>query len=143
MANLSADRAVPAHKSGSGWINHYGVKDGAVIYKGSFVFESGTDGYASPTGGGNLFLGVAQAAADNTGGADAAIDAETQVASIFKHAVTGASAATAKGAIAYATDNQTLTLTASSAYSAVGWIQEWVSGTTCWILAKSPGQPIS
>lgn len=108
--------------------NSIPVAAATKIYQDTFVGLSA--GYARPLQAGDTFVGLASRQADNTSGAAAAIDVEVEAGAIVILDVTGASGVTNVGALVYASDDQTATLTASS-NSVIGVVRRHVSGTKC------------
>jgi hypothetical protein len=92
------------------------VKANTHIYKGALVGLSW--GLALGLVAGDAFAGVAFEEADNVGGADGAILVRVYTGGDFEHALTSASRVN-NGAAVYASDDATLTLTATG-NSAVG-----------------------
>lgn len=86
------------------------------IFKGALVGLSG--GYARGLVAADAFAGVAYEEADNTGGVDGGAVVRVYTMGDFEHPLTGAAAAN-NGAAVYASDDGTLTLSASG-NSAVG-----------------------
>lgn len=86
------------------------VKQGAHIYKGALVGLSG--GYARGLVAGDGFAGIAYEEIDNTSGSDGERVVRIFTRGDFDHALTGASRTANRGAV-YASDDETLTLTAS------------------------------
>ncbi len=86
------------------------VKGGARIYKGAIVGLTG--GYARGLVAGDAFAGIAYEEMDNTSGADGAVSVRVFTLGDFDHALAAASRAN-NGAAVYASDDATLTLTAS------------------------------
>lgn len=91
------------------------VDDNVNIYKGALAGINSSTGYARPLTAGDDFAGVAYAQADNTvvghsaGGITARLHQEIDII----HTLTGVSQ-TDIGSAAYASDDETLTLTATS-----------------------------
>lgn len=100
-----------------------------IIYEGAYVGENGS-GYFRPLQGGDPFAGIATRKADNSSGSAGDINVPVRQRGRIQAAVTGVTAVTDEGSAVYATDDDTLTLTASGG-SAVGKIVRWISGTTC------------
>jgi hypothetical protein len=86
------------------------VKANTRIYKGALVGL--TSGYARGLVAGDAFAGIAYEEMDNTGGADGAVSVRVFTLGDFDHALASASRAN-NGAAVYASDDATLTLTAS------------------------------
>ncbi len=90
------------------------VNDNTIIYKGAFVGLDATTGYARPLVAGDDFLGVAYSQADNTvsghtaGGITVRLHQDLDII----HTLAGV-AQTDLGKQVYASDDGTLTLTAS------------------------------
>lgn len=150
MAALSADRLVPSVIQGhasTGYVVNYGVEAAEIVYKGALV-EVSADGYAQAanvgTGGaGIFFLGIALEQSDNSasGAANGDTNVDVLVGAVIEHAVAGATVASI-GDEVYASDDQTLTTTATSNV-AVGWVVGHVSGTTCIVQTLTPAQDIA
>lgn len=87
------------------------LKAGAHIYKGALVGLS--SGYARALVAGDPFAGIAYEEADNTAGADGFVSVRVFTMGDFEHALAAASRAN-NGSAVYASDDATLTLTASS-----------------------------
>ncbi len=115
------------------------VDDNVNIYKGALVGLNASTGYARPLTAGDAFLGVAYAQADNTvsghsaGGVAVRLHQDIDII----HVLSGV-AQTNVGAVVYASDDGTLTLTASG-NSRVGRIVA-VEGTD---LVRVRCQPIA
>lgn len=92
------------------------VKSGAHVYKGALVGLTG--GYARGLVAGDAFAGIAYEEADNSGGGDGAASVRVYTGGDFEHALASAARAN-NGAVVYASDDETLTLT-SDGNSAVG-----------------------
>ena len=115
------------------------VDDDVTIYKGAFVGINASTGYARPLTAGDAFAGVAYAEADNTisGHAAAGINVKVHQNIDVVHTLLGVGA-TDIGSQIYASDDGTLTLTASG-NSRVGRIVA-VEGTN---LVRVRCQPIA
>lgn len=92
------------------------VKGGTHVYKGALVGLAG--GYARGLVAGDAFAGIAYEEADNSGGGDGAVSVRVYTCGDFEHALASAARAN-NGAAVYASDDETLTLTADG-NSAVG-----------------------
>ncbi len=113
------------------------VEAGAVIYKGALVGINAATGYARPLVAGDAFVGLAYRKADNSGGS-----AGDKTVRLFQGidivaTISGVSQ-TDVGSIVYASDDATLTLTATS-NSRVGRIVA-IEGTD---LARVRLQPVA
>ena len=87
------------------------VKASAQIYKGAFVGSSG--GYARGLVASDAFVGIAYEEADNSSGSDGAKTVRVFTIGDFEHALGSASRAN-NGSAVYASDDETLTLTATA-----------------------------
>ncbi|MGB5063527.1 MAG: capsid cement protein [Candidatus Competibacter sp.] len=115
-----------------GDINELVVAAGATIFEGAFVFALKADFTAvvdSPAISTHQFAGVA------TKHASAGERVRLKHRGWIEMPVTGASAASA-GAVVYASDDNTLTLTAGT-NPPVGYIHRHVNGTTCIVEFRS------
>ncbi|MFQ5805334.1 MAG: cytoplasmic protein [Phycisphaerae bacterium] len=91
------------------------VDDDVNIYKGAFVGSNSSTGYARPLVAGDDFAGVAYKQADNTvaGHTAGGIDVRLHQSIDIVHALSGV-ANTDIGSVVYASDDGTLTLTATN-----------------------------
>jgi predicted RecA/RadA family phage recombinase len=87
------------------------VSAGAHIFKGALV-EWNVGGYAQPVTGAGVFAGLAYEEMDNTDGANGAVSGRVYTLGDFEMPLAGAAAADV-GKAAYASDDETLTLTAA------------------------------
>ena len=113
MAASTASREA-SRKNGD--VIAYPVQAGVKINKGTFVFLDNT-GYARPGRSGvagDVFIGVAYEAADNTFGAAGAISLRVDKTGSFVFPKGAATAQTDLGQPFYAADDQTLTTTAAN-----------------------------
>src|SRR6266496_3795555 len=115
------DKAI---KKELGLQNELPVKASTKIYQGSAVGLS--SGYARPLVAGDLFVGFAEKQADNSAGANGAINVKLFDEGKVEKTITSV-AVTDQGAPVFASDSDTYTLTAGS-NSLVGVVQR-VSGT--------------
>jgi hypothetical protein len=118
-----------------GNINELVVAAGVTIYEGAFVFALKADGtavVASPAVSTHAFAGIAKR------GATAGTKVKLEKTGMVVAAVTGASAASV-GQIVYASDDDTLTLTASTNVP-VGQVVRHVTSTTCIVAFKDTAE---
>ena len=88
------------------------VKGSTTVYKGAFVgLDSG--GFARGLNAADPFVGIAFEEADNSAGADGAKTLRVYTLGDFDHALSGAAQANVGDAV-YASDDETLTFTATS-----------------------------
>jgi hypothetical protein len=123
---LSANTAYTGADDGLG----YGpVKGTTHVYRNAFV--GATAGYLRGLVAGDKFMGIAYEEVDNSSGSDG--DLQVQYAQKGEFLLTGAGfAATDVGKQVFASDDCTLTLTATG-NSRVGIIQRYVSSTQVWV----------
>jgi len=108
----------------------YPVIASDIVFEGAAVGENAS-GYARPLVAADPFLGFAERKADNSAGAAGDKNVTVKTRGRVQLEVVGASAVTANDRPAvYASDDDTFTLT-STANSKIGYVQRWVSGTTC------------
>lgn len=98
-------------------------------YEGSMIF-SRVDGYATIAAGGLLFRGHADAEADNSAGLDGAKTVRVRRGNYRAQVALASVAITDQGKDVYASDDGTLTLTATS-NSRVGKVVRYVTTNTC------------
>lgn len=108
--------------------NSIPAKASATIYQDTFVGLSA--GYARGLVKGDKFVGIATRKVDNSAGAAGALEVEVETGAIVHLNVTGVTAVTDVGAIVYASDDQTATLTAADNV-AIGVVRRFISGTKC------------
>lgn len=129
MATLAVDKWRKFEVNEDPVFNELPVIAADIIYRGAFVGDNGS-GLARPLVAGDPFLGVAEEQCDNSAGAASAKNVKLRERARIEMAVTGAASAADVGEIVYASDDDTLTMTAGS-NTPVGKIARWVSGTTC------------
>lgn len=99
-----------------------------IVYQGAYLSIS--SGRAAPLAAGDDFIGIALSFADNAGGAAGAVDVEVcQRGQLVGVSVAGSSA-TSFGAVVYASDDGTLTLTSTS-NSKIGFVSRVNTDGTC------------
>lgn len=86
---------------------------GEILYAGTMAFLD-ADGYATPTAGGNKFAGIMRKTVDNSGGADGDAEGEAYTDGVFTLPLTSVAQADLTPGLAYASDNYTVTTTATS-----------------------------
>jgi predicted RecA/RadA family phage recombinase len=93
-----------------------GVLASTHIYQGQLVFVDATTGYATTTSnsGANKFFGVATAEADNSSGANAAINVDCWLDGSFELPLTSAAQTDVGKPIYCGTDNDDMSLTATN-----------------------------
>ena len=134
---LSANRDVSRYVGGS--IQAYPVEASGHVYKGGFVGLSAS-GHAQPLAAGDQCVGIAVEEADNSSGVDGDKTVRVESFGDFEHALSGA-ARTNIGAAVYASDDGTLTFTAT-ANSLVGKCVEVPSSGTI-ILRLNPFETVA
>ena len=122
MATLAADtpRAWATNE-----IESYPVIASDVIYEGAMVGENGS-GFARPLVAGDKFLGFALRKADNSGGVAGDVRVEVRTRGAVQIAVSGLAVTANDRPLAYASDDDTVTLT-STANSLIGSVSRYVS----------------
>ncbi len=118
-----------------GDINTLVVSASVIIYQGAFVFalkSNGTAVVASPAISTHVFAGIA------IFGQTAGNKVDVKHRGFVEMPVTGANNGSV-GAIVYASDDNTLTLTASTNVP-VGYVHRYVSGTTCIVEFRSTAE---
>lgn len=128
MAAVAADQLITARiHDDTGHIVPVLVEAGEVLYKGTMAFLD-ADGYATPTAGGNKFAGIVRKTVDNSAGADGDATAELYTEMDIELPSATIAQADLTPGLMYATDNYTLTTTATS-NSFVGNLLRVVSAT--------------
>lgn len=126
-------------KKQDGCKRSYPVEESTRIYGGTFVFVNAA-GYACDVTatGVNAFVGVAVAEADNTSGADGAIEVEVWTDGDFE--VTGTSfAQTDVGMPCYADDNYACVVSLGATSVRIGTVTRYVSSTKHIVAIKPSG----
>lgn len=132
MAALTAPRNTPMMGGEGTFKTTQQVKASTKIYQGALVMTDST-GYAVPgaTAAGATCWGIALQTIDNSAGASGALSVDCIQEAAFLMNASGLTVANT-GAFAYFTDDNTVTLTATS-NSKVGTIVNVVSATQCWV----------
>lgn len=117
----------------------YPVEESTRIYQGTFVFVNAAGFACDVTATGvNAFVGVAVSEADNTSGADGAIEVEVWTEGDFE--VTGTSfAQTDVGMPCYADDNYACVVSLGSTSVRIGTVVRYVSSTKHIVAIKPSG----
>jgi hypothetical protein len=101
------------------------------VYQGTFVGRIAATGYARPLVANDTFIGVSSEQIDNTSGAAGDQRVPVRRGMCILHEVTGVTGIVDETKLVYATDDQTLSLTPNN--SPVGVIEEYVTGTKCFV----------
>lgn len=112
----------------------YPVEAGAVIYQGSLVMITAA-GYLKPCEdeAGSVFAGVSRSTVDNTGGANGAYECLVETEDAFEVASSGLSQANLNQEV-FATDDNTVSLSAAGSEPSAGKIVQVISATLCMVL---------
>lgn len=135
MATLAADVKREYESEPTLVINDLPVIASDIIYEGAAVGDNAS-GYMRPLVAGDPFRGFAARRVDNSSGSAGDKSATLRQEGIVRLAVTGATAVTDVGAIVYATDDDTFTLTGGAA-TPIGRVHRWVSSTTCLVAFRA------
>ena len=110
------------------------VENAEVIYKHAFV-ATDAGGYLDSMDdvAGTRFVGLALEKKTGDTSAAPPVECRVECGGVLLHdvSVTGASAVTDNNSLVFASDDATLTLTTATNAKAVGYVDRWVSGTTC------------
>lgn len=139
MTALSADAQRASREPG---IRSYPVEAGEVIYKGAIVCVD-DDGFLVPAANTAALrvVGVAEEKADNTGGADGAINVKVRSQRAFKFTATSITQAML-GDMMYVVDDNTIDdIAGASNAIPVGRLVEFVSTTEGWVYIPDGGMP--
>lgn len=129
MATLTKDTPRTYELHGGDFDNDLPVIASDIIYEGAAVGENGS-GYFRPLVAADPFAGFALQQADNSSGSAGDRSVHVRQRGVIVMPVTGATAVTDEGSTVYASDDDTLTLTAGS-NTAIGKVLRYVSGTVC------------
>jgi hypothetical protein len=120
MTTLAADKK-RAFGADSGELDADGPVIAADIsYEGAAVGESSSDGTARPLSGGDTFLGFCVRKVDNSSGSAGDKKVRVLLKGTVRLPVTGLDNNNDLGAAVYASDDDTFTLTSSSAFTQIG-----------------------
>ena len=137
MAASTADKPLTWEIHGDEYDNDLPVAANARIFSGALVGKSA--GYYRQLVAGDVFAGAALMGANNIGGAASAVNVHVRAAGTLVMAVAGVTGPTDEGAIVYAIDDNSFTLT-SAGNSAIGKIIRHVSGTTVVVRLEAGSQ---
>jgi predicted RecA/RadA family phage recombinase len=129
MATLAKDSPRTFELHGAEFDNQLPCIASDIIYEGAAVGENGS-GYFRPLVAGDAFAGFALEICDNSTGAAGDRLVRLRSRGVVVMPITGATAVTDEGSTVYASDDDTLTLTAST-NTAIGKVLRYISGTTC------------
>lgn len=101
-----------------------------TVFAGAAVGESTTSGTGRPLSGGDAFKGFAVEKCDNEGGAAAAKNIKVLAQGDVELTVTGVDNVDDEGATVYAIDDDTFTLTSTTAYSSIGKVKRVINTST-------------
>jgi predicted RecA/RadA family phage recombinase len=110
---VTAEQLITARIPGTGQLRQVKVEAGEVLYAGTMAFID-ADGYATPTAGGLEFGGIVRKTADNSAGADGAVEAELYTEGDFVLPFSSVAQADLTPGLIYAADNYTVNATAAS-----------------------------
>ena len=122
------------------------VTNAAQIFLNSLIGIDATSGLAEPFDGaaGTQFLGLAthERLGDTSlpNGDPRAEIVVDESGPTIKVAVTGAAGEGDNGAEVWASDDGTFTLTDPAGPKSVGYVKDYISGTTCWVQLLSSGE---
>lgn len=111
MAAVTADQLMICRDPGG--LRQVKVEAGEVLYAGTMCFLD-ADGFAVPAAGGLRFAGIVRKTVDNTAGADGDLEAEVYTTGTFVIPFASVAQADLTPGLCYATDNYTVTATATS-----------------------------
>ena len=141
MANLTASRSLSISQLAGSSILTGDATNAVTFYRGGFVFLSTSTGYIVKAADTANYIWRGIVGREMTGSTSTTpndVEIITGPCILNDYAVTGASAVTNQGTLVYATDDQTLTTSATSNTKAVGEIVKWKTGTTCDVLLYAP-----
>lgn len=141
MANLTASRNLSLSPLPGGSILTGDATNATAFYRGGFVFLSTATGYIVKAADTANYIWRGVVGREMTGSTSTTpndVEIITGPMMLNNYAVTGASAVTHQGTLVYATDDQTLTTSATSNTKAVGEIVKWLNSTKCDVLLYAP-----
>lgn len=141
MANLTASRNLSLSPLAGGSILTGDATNATTFYRGGFVFLSTATGYIVKAADTANYIWRGVVGREMTGSTSTTpndVEIITGPMVLNNYSVTGASAVTNQGTLVYATDDQTLTTSATSNTKAVGEIIKWLNGTKCDVLLYAP-----
>lgn len=142
MSNLTAERNLLIEaQPGSGTLN-IEATNGTTFYRGGLLAINTGTGYAVKHAdtSGLEWLGVCSrtVTGDTSATPPKKVEVITGPVILRNVAVSGTSAVTHQGDYVYATDDQTLTVSATSNTKPIGIVLKWHVSTTCDVLLFSP-----
>lgn len=141
MTQLSNNAILPIKEGNQ---HDYPVLTAVKVYEGSAVGLQASSGYCRQLVGTtdlDRFLGFAQELADNSGGASGAIHCRVLARGRTKLAVTGVDGVNDIGKPVYASDGATFTVTQADDTVFIGYVDEHLVGTSCYVAFDATGDP--
>lgn len=130
MATLAKDKPRVFENTGAHMdINEVPIIASDIVYAGAAVGESSTTGTGRPLVGGDNFMGFAIEQCDNSSGAAGDKKIKVLASGYVLLTVTGVDNLNDEGSTVYASDDDTFTLTSTTANSAIGKVHRVVSTT--------------
>jgi hypothetical protein len=132
MSTLAADTTRFFESNHDDMLNEVPIIASDTVYAGAAVGESSSTGTYRALVALDNFAGFATQKADNSAGAASAISVRVKMHGVVRIAVTGVTSTANIGDDVYASDDGTLTLTATG-NSWVGKVIRWDISTTCYV----------
>lgn len=120
MATRSSDITRKFLASGQDVLVDLPIVASDIIYEGSAVGESSTNGTARPLSGGDTFMGFCVRRCDNASGAANDKKVRVMAQGLVQLTVTGVDNINDYDAAVYASDDDTFTLTSSTGHTQIG-----------------------
>lgn len=142
MANLTADRNLQIEAMPGSGTRNVEATNGVTFMRGGLLATSSATGYAVKDADTANYdaLGICSrhVVGDTSASPVPKVEVITGPLILRNYPVTGASAVTDQGDYVYATDDQTLTKTATANTKPRGEILKWISSTNCDVLIYAP-----
>lgn len=141
MSNLTASRNLATQAGSSIDIRTGSAKNATTFYAGSFLMLDISTGYIEKAADTANFVWMGICGRQKVGDTSSEpndVEIICGPITLLNYAVTGASAVTNQGDLVYATDDQTLTTSATSNTKAIGYIAKWLTSTSCDVVLFSP-----
>jgi hypothetical protein len=141
MANLSNSRNLATQAGSSIDVRTGDAKNATTFYAGGFVMLNTSTGYIDKAADTANFVHMGICGRQKVGDTSTLpndVEIICGPLTLLDYPVTGASAITNQGTLVYATDDQTLTTSATANTKAFGYIAKWNSATKCDVVMLSP-----
>lgn len=142
MTTLAADLLRDVDASVAPLYEGYPMVASDIVYEGAAVSLDSSGNARPATVADANFAGFATKKADNSGGAAGAIRVQVRTRAKVKLTVVGVTAASDVGSKVYYLDDNSFTLTPTSAVL-FGKVARWITGTTCMVFCENSAYDVA